>query len=75
MNKNAEPVPLDGLKIYVVSTRKAFLLLFRTVTLLYAVFLLGCCDRIGRFVMDVFIREKITVTFVEYLSTLFVSGF
>jgi hypothetical protein len=44
--------------------------MFRTVTLLYAVFLLGCCDRIGRFEMDVFIREKITVTFVEYFIRL-----
>jgi hypothetical protein len=42
----------------------------RTVTLLSAVFLLGCCDRIERFVMDVFIREKITVTFVEYFIRL-----
>jgi hypothetical protein len=37
---------------------------------LYAVFLLGCCDRIGRFEMDVFIREKITVTFAEYFIRL-----
>jgi hypothetical protein len=44
--------------------------LLRTVTLLYAVFFLGCCDRIGRFEMDVFIREKITVTFVEYFIRL-----
>jgi hypothetical protein len=44
--------------------------MFRTVTLLYAVFFLGCCDRIGRFEMDVFIREKITVTFVEYFIRL-----
>jgi hypothetical protein len=27
-------------------------------------------DRIGRFVMDAFIREKITVTFVEYFIRL-----
>jgi hypothetical protein len=44
--------------------------MFRTVTLLSAVFLLGCCDRTGRFEMDVFIREKITITFVEYFIRL-----